>query len=268
MDNITFGRYVNNHSLLTKIDARVKILMMIGLLIFCFLDFNIIGFGCLFLVLCSLMVIGKLKFKPLFKIVKHMWFLFLFLLIINLLTIKGEVLFELWRGAYIYKEAILQTVYIFLRIVMILIVSTLLTSSTTPSELTYALEFYLTPLKVFRINVYEIAIMVSIALRFIPTLLDEMNRIRKAQTSRGIDFEYGSYKDKLRGLTSLIIPLFISCFDKADELTNAMIARGYDSDSCRSKYKHLKTSKVDLIGVCGLFVLLLLVVIINGVVVL
>lgn len=268
MDNITFGRYVNNHSLLTKIDARVKILMMIGLLIFCFLDFNIIGFGCLFLVLCSLMVIGKLKFKPLLKIIKHMWFLFLFLLIINLLTIKGEVLFELWRGAYIYKEAILQTVYIFLRIVMILIVSTLLTSSTTPSELTYALEFYLTPLKVFRINVYEIAIMVSIALRFIPTLLDEMNRIIKAQTSRGIDFEYGSYKDKLRGLTSLIIPLFISCFDKADELTNAMIARGYDSDSCRSKYKHLKTSKVDLIGVCGLFVLLLLVVIINGVVVL
>lgn len=268
MDNITFGRYVNNHSLLTKIDARVKILMMIGLLIFCFLDFNIIGFGCLFLVLCSLMVLGKLRFKPLLKIIKHMWFLFLFLLIINLLTIKGEVLFELWKGAYIYKEAILQTVYIFLRIVMILMVSTLLTSSTTPSELTYALEFYLTPLKVFRINVYEIAIMVSIALRFIPTLLDEMNRIRKAQTSRGIDFEYGSYKDKLRGLTSLIIPLFISCFDKADELTNAMIARGYDSDSCRSKYKHLKTSKVDLIGVCGLLVLLLLVVIINGVVVL
>lgn len=268
MDNITFGRYVNNHSLLTKIDARVKILMMVVLLIFCFLDFSIIGFGCFFLVLCSLMIIGKLKFKPLFNIVKHMWFLFLFLLIVNLLTIKGEVLFELWEGVYIYKEAIIQTVYIFLRIVMILMVSTLLTSSTTPSELTYALEFYLSPLKIFHINVYEIAIMVSIALRFIPTLLDEMNRIRKAQTSRGIDFEYGSYKDKLRGLTSLIIPLFISCFDKADELTNAMIARGYDSDNCRSKYKHLKTSKIDLASVCALLVLLLVVVIINGVLVL
>lgn len=268
MDNITFGRYVNNHSLLTKLDARAKILMMICLLVFCFLDFNIIGFGCLFLVLCSLMVIGKLKFKPLIKIIKHMWLLFLLLLIINLLTIKGEVLFELWRGAYIYKEAILQTVYVFLRIVMILMISTLLTSSTTPSELTYALEFYLSPLKVFHVNVYEIAIMISIALRFIPTLLDEMNRIRKAQTSRGIDFEYGSYGDKLRGLTSLVIPLFISCFDKADELTNAMIARGYDSEGSRSKYKHLKTSKLDLFCICGLFVLLLLVIIINGVVVL
>lgn len=268
MDNITLGRYVNNHSFLTKIDARVKILMMIGLLVFCFLDFNIVGFGCLFLVLCSLMIVGKLKFKPLINIIKHMWFLFLLLLIINLLTIKGEVLLELWRGTYIYKEAVLQTIYVFLRIVMILMVSTLLTSSTTPSELTYALEFYLTPLKIFHINVYEIAIMVSIALRFIPTLLDEMNRIKKAQTSRGIDFEYGSYKEKLKGLTSLIIPLFISCFDKADELTNAMIARGYDSGSSRSKYKHLKTSKLDLAAISGLLVLLLFVIIINGVVVL
>lgn len=267
MDNITFGRYINNHSLLTKIDARIKIVMMIALLVFCFLNFNIVGFGCLFLVLCLLFIIGKLKFKPLLKIIKHMWFLFLFLLVVNLLTIKGEVLFELWRGAYIYKDAILQTFYIFLRIIMILMVSTLLTSSTTPSELTYALEFYLTPLKIFSINVYEIAIMVSIALRFIPTLLDEMNRIRKAQTSRGIDFEYGSYKDKLRGLTSLIIPLFISCFDKADELTNAMIARGYDSGSVRSKYKHLGTGRIDVICVLGVVILLSLVVVVNGVVV-
>lgn len=267
MDNITFGKYINNNSLLTKIDARVKILIMVALLIFCFLDLNLIAFVSLFGVLCLLMVIGKLRFKPLLKIIKHMWFLFLFLLIINLLTIKGEVLFELWNGAYVYKEAVYQTIYIFLRIIMILMVSTLLSSSTTPSELTYALEFYLTPLKIFRVNVYEIAIMVSIALRFIPTLLDEMNRIRKAQTSRGIDFECGSYKDKLRGLTSLIIPLFISCFDKADELTNAMIARGYDSDSKRSKYKHLHTSKFDFVSFTCVGILLGLVLIINGVVI-
>lgn len=267
MDNITFGKYVNNHSFLTKIDARIKILMMIALLVFCFLDLDLMAFIGLFAVLCIFMVVGKLRFRPLLKIIKHMWFLFLFLLIINLFTIKGEVLFELWDGTYIYKEAILQTIYIFLRIIMILMVSTLLSSSTTPSELTYALEFYLTPLKIFKINVYEIAIMVSIALRFIPTLLDEMNRIRKAQTSRGIDFEYGSYKDKLRGLTSLIIPLFISCFDKADELTNAMIARGYDCDCKRSKYKHLRTGILDVIGCVCFVVFLSLVLVINGVVI-
>lgn len=265
MNNITFGKYINNHSFLTKIDARVKIAMMVALLVFCFLDFNIVGFGLLFLFLCLLMIIGKLKFKPLFKIVKHMWLLFIMLLVINLFTIKGEVLFEI-SGVFIYKDAIFQTIYIFLRIVMLLMVSTLLSSSTTPSELTYALEFYLKPLRIFKINVYEIAIMVSIALRFIPTLIEEMERIKKAQTSRGIDFENGKYLDKLRGLTSLIIPLFISCFDKADELTNAMVARGYDSEMPRSRYKHLSTSKYDLIGCVFIIIFLVGIIVINGVV--
>lgn len=266
MDNITFGRYINNHSFLTKIDARVKVLIMVVLLVFCFLDFNIVGFGCLFLFLCLVMVVGKLKFRPLLKIIKHMWVLFVMLLIINLLTIKGEVLFELWDGAYVYKDAIAQTVYIFLRIIMILMISTLLSSSTTPSELTYAFEFYLYPLKIFYINIYEIAIMISIALRFIPTLIEEMDRIKKAQTSRGIDFKYGKYKDKLRGLTSLIIPLFISCFDKADELTNAMIARGYDSEMPRSKYKHLSTSRADVFASFFVVISLVLILVVNGVV--
>ncbi len=261
----SFGRYVNNHSLLTKIDARIKIVLMVVLLVFCFLDFNIVSFGCLFLLLCLFMVIGKLRFKPLLKVIRHMWFLFLMLLVINLFTIKGEVWFEIW-GIYVYKEAILQTIYIFLRLVMILMISTLLSSSTTPSELTYALEFYLTPLKIFKVNVYEIAIMVSIALRFIPTLFEELERIKKAQTSRGIDFKYGKYRDKLRGLTSLIIPLFISCFDKADELTNAMVARGYDSSNKRSQYKRFKIRLVDVMGVVVFGCLLGLIVFLNGVV--
>lgn len=266
MNNITFGKYINNHSFLTRIDPRIKIAIMVILLIFCFIDLNMVGFSMLFGFLCVLMSIGKLSFKPLLKIVKHMWFLFLMLLVINLFTIKGEVWFELF-GSYVYKDAVFQTVYIFLRIVMLLMISTLLSSSTTPSELTYALEFYLKPLKVLRVNVYEIAIMVSIALRFIPTLIEEMDRIKKAQTSRGIDFENGKYIDKLRGLTSLIIPLFISCFDKADELTNAMVARGYDSEMPRSKYNHLSTSKYDLLACVFIVISLIVIISINGVVI-
>ena len=264
MNSITFGKYINNHSFLTKMDARVKIVMMIVLLVFCFLDFNLIGFGLLFVFCGVLMIIAKLSFRPLLKVVKHMWFLFFMLLLINLFTIKGEVLFDI-NGIYIYKDAILQTIYVFLRMVMLLMISTLLSSSTTPSELTYALEFYLKPLKVFKINIYEIAIMVSIALRFIPTLIEEMERIKKAQTSRGIDFENGKYLDKIRGLTSLIIPLFISCFDKADELTNAMVARGYDGEMPRSRYKHLSPSKNDLIGCLFMVMCLVLIIVINGV---
>lgn len=264
MNNITFGRYVNNYSFLTKMDARVKIALMVGLLICCFWNFNIIGFSLLFVFLCSLMMIGRISFKPLLKIVRHMWFLFFMLLVINVLTITGEVLLEI-NGFYIYKEAIFQTIYIFIRLVMLLIISTLLSSTTTPSELTYALEFYLKPLRIFKINIYEIAIMVSIALRFIPTLIEEMERIKKAQTSRGIDFENGKYIDKLKGLTSLIIPLFISCFDKADELTNAMVARGYDGDLPRSRYKRLSLSRYDAIGLMFVIVCFVFIFVINGV---
>ena len=266
MDNATFGKYINNHSFLTKIDARIKILMMVVLLAFCFFNINILAYCGLFLFLILFMVVGKLSLKSLFKIVSHLWLLFVLVLIINLLTIEGEPLFELWKGFYICKEAIFQTIYIFLRIVMILMISTLLSSSSTPSELTYAFEFYLKPLKVFHINVSDLAIMMSIAFRFIPTLFEELGRIMKAQTSRGIDFKYGKYRDKLRGINSLIIPLFISCFNKADELTNAMVVRGYDSGSSRSKYKHLNTTKVDFIAVVSVCICLGLVVVLNGVV--
>ena len=150
---------------------------------------------------------------------------------------------------------------------MLLMISSLLSCSTTPSELTYAFEFYLKPLKLFKVNIHEIAIMISIALRFIPTLFEEMERIKKAQTSRGIDFKNGKYSDKIRGITSLIIPLFISCFDKADELTNAMIMRGYDSTSTRSKYKRLSTSKFDLVGILFFALFLGIIILLNEVIV-
>lgn len=265
MSSITFGKYINNNSFLTKLDARVKLGIMIVLLIFCFINFNIVGFSLLFGFLCLLMLIGKLSFKPLWNIIKHMWLLFVVLLIINLCTIKGEVLFELF-GMYVYKDAILETIYVFFRIVMLLMISTLLSSSTTPSELTYALEFYLKPLGKLHVNVHEISIMISIALRFIPTLLDEMERIKKAQTSRGIDFENGKYLDKLRGLTSLIIPLFISCFDRADELTNAMIVRGYECEKTRTIYNRFSSSREDIWACIFVVIVLITIAIINGVV--
>jgi len=228
--------------------------LMLILVVFCFLDFNIVSYFTFFGVTIFLTIIGKLKFKPILKLIKHMWFLMLILLIINLFTITGEVLFK-FGDFIIYKEALIETLYIFLRLVNILMISNLLTASTTPNELTYAMEFYLTPLKVFKINVHEIALMMSIALRFIPTLLEEVDRIMKAQTSRGVDFKYGKYVEKLRALTSIIIPLFISCFQRADDLTEAMIVKGYGMGK-RSAYKRLKVTYRDFIGVIGLSLLL------------
>lgn len=263
MNNLVFGKYINNHSFLTKLDARFKLVAMIALVVFCFLNLNIYSYIALFAILIGIMVIGKLKFKPLLKLIKHMWFLMLVLLIINLFTITGEVWFSM-GNFIVYKEAIYETIYIFLRLVMILMVSNLLTASTTPNELTYAIEFYLTPLKLFKVNINEIALMMSIALRFIPTLLEEVDRIMKSQTSRGVDFKYGKYKEKLAALTSIIIPLFISCFERADDLSEAMVVKGYGMGK-RSKYKRLQLGYRDAIALIGLIILLTCVVVINGV---
>lgn len=261
MNSMIFGKYVNNNSFLTKLDARFKLLAMIVLVVFCFVDLNFNAYLVLFSILVGLTLIGKLKIRPLLKIIKHMWFLMLILLVINVLTITGEVWFKI-GDLIIYKEAIFETIYIFLRLVMILMASNLLTASTTPNELTYALEFYLIPLKLFKVNVHEIALMMSIALRFIPTLLEEVNRITKAQTSRGVDFKYGKYREKLSALTSIIIPLFISCFQRADDLSEAMIVKGYGMGK-RSNYKRLAFGYRDLIGLIFFLMFMTLVIVVE-----
>ena len=263
MNKFVFGKYVNNHSLLTKLDARFKLLAMIALVVFCFLNLHIYAYLTLFGLLIVLTIVGKLKFRPLLRLIKHMWFFMLILLIINLFNVTGEVWFKL-GGFIVYKEAIYETIYIFLRLVMILMVSNLLTASTTPNELTYAIEFYLSPLKVFKVRVHEIALMMSIALRFIPTLLEEIDRIIKAQTSRGVDFKYGKYFEKLKALTSIIIPLFISCFERADELSEAMVVKGYGMGK-RSKYRHLHLGYIDLVALIIISVCLTGVIFLNGV---
>lgn len=266
MNNIVFGKFIDNKSVLTKLDARFKLLAMLVLVVFCFLDLSLFAYSILFAIIIGFTIIGKLKFKPILKLIKHMWFFMLILLIINLFTITGEVLFSIGKFI-VYKEAILETVYIFLRLVMILMISNLLTASTNPTELTYAIEFYLTPLKIFKINVSEIALMMSIALRFIPTLLEEVDRIMKAQTSRGVDFKYGKYSEKLKALTSIIIPLFISCFERADDLSEAMVVKGYGMGK-RSKYKRLSLTYRDFLGLCVLVGVLIGVIYLNGVIIL
>ena len=265
MNNMIFGKYVNNNSFLTKLDARFKLFAMLVLIIFSFLNFNITAYLCLFGFVVVLTIIGKLKFKPLLKVIKHMWFLMLVLLIINVLTITGEVLFTIGEFV-VYKEAIIETIYVFLRLIIILMISNLLTCSTTPNDLTYAIEFYLYPLKIFKVNVNEIALMMSIALRFIPTLFEEIDRIMKAQSSRGVDFKYGKYGEKLKALTSIIVPLFISCFERADDLTDAMLVKGYGMGK-RSRYKRLKIGIRDAISFVILIGAVSSLVVLNGVIV-
>ena len=176
---------------------------------------------------------------------KPMLWMMAFLLVINLLVIKtGTPLFSI-KGFIIYSDAVNQTLYIVVRLMLMVIITTVLTATTKPLDLTLGIEKLLKPFEKIGVPAHIIAMMISIALRFIPTLIEETQRIMNAQASRGVDLENGSIKEKIMAILSLIVPLFVSAFDRADQLANAMEARGYDPSRKRTRYKVLKMQTMD-----------------------
>lgn len=262
MNDITFGRYFARETPIHHLDARNKLLMMILFFVSIFLQFslwttNLIIGGIILLFLFVFMLIAQVSLKDLFRSLKGMWFLVLFLLIIYIFLPNStytHVAFSI--GSYnIYWDSFYQCGYILLRLVMMLCITMILTSTTKPMDLTRGLEWGMTPLKVVRFPAHEIAMTISIALRFIPTILEETKRIMKAQESRGVDFSHGSLKNKFRAIISLIIPLFVSAIERSEELANAMEARGYDPRSKRTHFQKLQFHFIDIIG---LFIVLVI----------
>ena len=262
MSDITFGRYVARDTLVHHLDARNKLLMMILFFVCVFLRFelwstNLIIGGALLIILLAFMLISKVSLKDLFKSLKGMWFLVIFLLIIYIFIPNSNythVAFTI--GTYnIYWDSFYQCGYILLRLVMMLCITMILTSTTKPMDLTRGLEWGMTPLKAIKFPAHEIAMTISIALRFIPTILEETKRIMKAQESRGVDFVHGSIKNKFRAIISLIIPLFVSAIERSEELANAMEARGYDPKAKRTSFQKLKFHYNDLIGLLIVFLI-------------
>lgn len=254
MKNISLGRYIPTNSFIHKADPRIKFLTLVVFMVMIFLKFgsngmNFLMYGIYAIIIFILMKLAKLRISPLFKQLRSLWFMMLFLLIINVFSYSGgggSVLFNI-GSLEVKDQAIYQTLYIFIRLILMIALTTLLTSSTKPLDLTYALEWYMYPLKVIRFPVHEIAMTISIALRFIPTLLDETGRIMRAQESRGVDFKKGKLSEKLRAIVALIVPLFVSALQRSDELANAMIARGYDPRAKRTRYHVLKFSFMDVL---------------------
>lgn len=253
MNSITLGKYVPYNSFVHRLDPRFKIFAMILLMVCIFLSFgsiamNFIMYGILMIMIFSIMISSHVKISSLFKQLKMMWFMIIFILIINLLVSKDESLgyFNITKNWRIYYSAIYNTLYIAIRLVLMLGLSMVLTATTTPLQLTGALEWYMYPLKFIRFPVHEIAMVISLALRFIPTILEETDKIMKAQASRGVDFQRGKIKEKIRAIISLIIPLFVSAFQRSDDLANAMEARGYNPQAKRTRYRinkwHLRDS--------------------------
>lgn len=245
-------------SVVHKMDPRSKIIIMLLLMISIFIPSGITGYICIGIFICFVLFLSKLSIKYAFRSMKPMLFMMIFLLVINVLVIKTGIPWIQWGWFSIYSDAIYQTLYIVVRLLYMIIITTILTATTKPLDLTLGIEKLLKPLEKIKFPAHIIAMMISIALRFIPTLIEETQRIMNAQASRGVDLDNGSLKEKLMAILSLIVPLFISAFDRADQLANAMEARGYNPNAQRTRYKVLKMSSLDYIGLISSGFLLIL----------
>jgi len=245
MKKLALGRYIPYDTIIHRLDPRAKIIGLGALLIAIFLPMTAWGYGLLIAFTLLLLKLTKVKLVSVYRSLKPMWFMMLFLFVFNVLLVRsGEILFTIF-GYSVYQNAIIQTISIFLRLSMMVSITTVLTASTKPLDLTYGLESLFSPLKVIRFPAHEIAMTISIALRFIPTLLEETEKIMKAQASRGVDLNEGKLNEKITAIVSLIIPLFISSFQRSEDLANAMEARGYNPSGKRTRYRLLKWANHD-----------------------
>ena len=269
--NTAIGKYVPSNTVLHRIDARIKLIALILGMVSVFLNYgvkngtgtelymNLVIEGVLFLLLSVLFLVGKVRFLQLFRQLSALWSMVLFLLLINFFfpgNVSGEVAFHLGSNHPVYYFTLFNLLYVFIRLLLFLMMTDLFTTTTKPMEMTGALEWLFTPLKLLHVPVHKFAMALSLALRFIPTLIDEANRIMKAQASRGVDYRQGSFKDKIRSLTSLIIPLFMASVLTSGELADAMEARGYDPDSRRTRYRVYRWGTKDTVALALLLLFL------------
>ncbi|MBR2769021.1 MAG: energy-coupling factor transporter transmembrane protein EcfT [Solobacterium sp.] len=251
MDNITLGRYIPLDSPVHRLDPRAKIGAMLLMLIAIFIPAGWIGYAIIFAVVTFVVFLSKLSFTYIWKSMKPMLFMLVFLLIINVLVVHtGTVWLEL-GPIKVYSDAVTQTLYIVVRLLLMIMITTCLTATTKPLDMTLGIEDLLQPFEKIGVPSHEIAMLISIALRFIPDLIDETGRIMKAQESRGVDLKEGKLNEKIMAILSLIVPLFVSAFQRAEDLANAMEARGYQPGARRTRYKVLKLKGPDYLLLAG-----------------
>ncbi|QST00220.1 energy-coupling factor transporter transmembrane protein EcfT [Pontibacillus sp. ALD_SL1] len=243
--SMVIGQYVPGDSLVHRMDPRAKITIIFFFVIVVFFANSVASYGSL--ALFALISVGITKIPPRFiaKGLKPVWFLIIFTFILHLVVTKeGNVLFSV-LGFDVYSGALIQGVAISLRFFLLILITSLLTLTTTPIAITDAIESLLHPLKKIKFPVHELALMMSISLRFIPTLMQETEKISKAQASRGVDFRTGPIKERLKAIVPLLVPLFVSAFKRAEELAMAMEARGYQGGEGRTKLRELVLRKID-----------------------
>ena len=237
-NNITLGKYIPNDTFFHRLDPRCKIILLFSFMITIFIQLGIVGYIVLGLVTLVCFILSKIKIITIIKSLKPMWFMVVFIFIVNLLVVKDGTPWRIWKIT-IYSEAVFSTLRMAYRLILLISTSTIFTATTKPLDITIAIEDLFGFLKKV-VNVHILSMVISIALRFIPTILDETYRIMRAQASRGVDFVHGKLKEKAVAITSLIIPLFISAFSRSADLADAMEARSYNPYAKRTRYRKLK----------------------------
>ena len=253
--DITLGQYYPVDSAIHRLDPRVKLFGTMVFLISLFITDNFIGYIPALAFLVSVIVLSKVPFKFMVKGMRAILFLLLFSVICNLFMARGDVVFSFWKLS-ITKQGIKTAGFMAIRLSFLVIGSSIMTLTTTPNHLTDGLEKGLSFMKIFKVPVHDIAMMMSIALRFIPILVEETDKIMKAQMARGADFESGNIVKKVKSLIPLLVPLFVSAFRRANDLAMAMEARGYRGGDGRTKMKPLKYHANDAAAYLVIFVYL------------
>ena len=261
--DITLGQYYQTESVIHRLDPRVKLTGTVLYIISLFLFHNFTGYLVAALFLAVVIRISKVPFRYMVRGMKAIVFILLLTVVFNLFLTPGEPLLQIWKLT-VTQEGLRLSVMMAIRLTFLIVGSSLMTLTTTPNNLTDGMEKLLGPLKKIRVPVHEISMMMSIALRFIPILMEETDKIMKAQIARGADFESGSLIRKAKAMVPLLVPLFISAFRRANDLAMAMEARCYQGGEGRTKMKPLQYRKRDYLAYVILISYLLILVLVRN----
>ena len=264
LDKLLLGRYLQGDSFVHQLDPRTKFISTFVFIIIIFLANNWLTYLILAIFTLVALLASKIPMKFFWNGVKPLLWVILFTVVLQMVfTTGGDVYFE-WGFIKITSFGVINAVYIFLRFVLIIFISTLMTLTTPPLQIADAMESIMKPLGKIGVPVHEIALMLSIALRFVPTLMDEAQKIMNAQRARGVDFGEGNLFEQMKAIIPILIPLFVSSFNRAEDLATAMEAGGYQGGTGRSKYRVLTYGKIDGIAATSLVILTIALVLFRG----
>ncbi|MBE6065053.1 energy-coupling factor transporter transmembrane component T family protein [Clostridium cochlearium] len=253
--DITLGQYIPGDSFIHKLDPRVKIIISLIYIINLFIINNFKGYVLIIAFTAIAILISRVPFKFIYRGLKPIFIMIIITALLNIfMTSGGDIVFQ-WRFITIYEKGLQLAIFMVIRLVLLIIGTSLLTLTTSPIELTDGIEKLLNPFKKVGVPAHELAMMMTIALRFIPTLMDETDKIMKAQMARGADFETGNIVKRAKSLIPILVPLFISSFRRAEELAMAMEARCYRGGEGRTRMKQLKLEGRDFVACLTMLIL-------------